>query len=311
MTKIKTELKFKKLDIEEMTRIGGSEFSITSALLSCDNRLVKALVEKGGKIEYAKRIRPEFRGLVDTTRKDLIYMSIPLSIRKPTVAGIKFGYVLYIHTSTKDMTRARAIINFSAIDIETNRFMLFGPEYDFGVNLNENWEVEKVDVMLALGKIDEYFDKLDRFITSLDNDVPSKKQIKPLNRELIGAMLRTARRTTEVVNIDAFNNEEALKITPRLERNSWAKRRSKFQLWRIAFNNVFDIDYVNSLGIEYRLNNGVSTMTRKYKGDESISSSHEIPILELVSRSLITTMVTEDNFRDVMIPVDFNIKNFM
>jgi hypothetical protein len=308
---IKTEMKFKKMDLEELNRTGGNEFSITSALLSCDNAVVKALAESGARIEYAKRVRSEFRGLSDASRRDLIYMSVPLSGRKPSTPGIKFGYVLYIHTSAKDISRIRTIINFAAIDIDTNRFMLFGPDFEHGVRMNEKWDIDKSELKLALKNIDGYFTKLDRFITTLDNDIPERSQTKTLNRELIGAMLRTARRTTEVVNIDGFNNEEALKITPRLERCSWAKRRSKFQLWRIAFNNIFDIDFVNSLGIEYKLHDSVSTMTRKYKGDESVSSAYEIPLLELLSRSLLTSLVTHENFEDLMIPVKFNIANYI
>ena len=311
MSKQIQQQKYTKADSFEFNREGGTEFASTSALLSCDNRLIKTLVSDGAKIESSKRIRTKYRGLSDAPRRDIIYMGIPLSKRKPSIPGLRFGYVVYVHASIKKISRAKATVNLSVIDNDTKRFLLFGTEYELSVPLNDKWEVDIENVDVLMSHLDDSFEKLDRFLISLDNDLPEKKQIKPLNRELIGAMLRTARRTTEVINIDSFNNEEALKVTPSLERFNWTKRRSKLQLWRIAFNNVFDIDHVNSIGIQYRLNNNVSTMTRKYKTGDSISSTSEIPILELITRSLISTLVSHGNFEDVTIPVKFDIKNFI
>ena len=311
---MKQAFKYKKSDIAELTQPGGRDFSISSALLDCDNDVIKGLVNLGAKIEYSKRVRLELRGFSDSegvSKRDLIYMSIPLSVLKPTVPGVKFGYVIYTHASAKDTSRIRTVVNFASVDIDTNRFMIFGSDFECSANMNEKWKIEKADVKKTLDSIEGYFKKLDRFLVSLENDIPKKDQVKILNRELIGVMLRTARRTTEVINIDAFNKEEALKITLKLERCSWSKKRTKLQLWRIAFNNVFDIDYVNSLEIEYRLNQGISTMFRKYKGEESISSHYEIPIIELISRSLLSTLVTPGNFEDLMIPVKFDISNFL
>jgi hypothetical protein len=311
MNVIKKGQKLSKHDTEELTGVGGSDFVITSAVLDSDNLMIKRLISDGGTIEYAKRVRLEHRGINGVLKRDLIFINIPLKTRKPTIEGLSFCYIVYINTGVKAEGRARTIVNFGVKDLETNRAMLFGPKFELTLRMNHDFEVRKEDVEEVVAKTPDFLSKLDRFLVSIENDVPKNFQIKRLNRELIGVMLRTARRTTEVINIDSYNKAEGLIITDRLAKYTWSSKVSKLQLWRIAFNNVFDIELVNSLGIEYSLDGKVSVMTRKYKGDESISGSHEIAIMELIARSLLFSLITSENFEDTVIPIKFDINNFL
>ena len=320
---MKNEVKYSKSDTQELTSPnGGRDFTISSSLLDCDNNLIKAMVAAGGHIEYAKRVRLEFRDLGDATRRDLIYMSIPTSIRKPTVKGLKFGYTIINHASFKipkrdpktgtiKPSRTKIIIHFSLVDEDTGRFMIFGPETEMIVKLNENKEVLKKDVPGLMSKMDSYFSKLDRLSIALDQEEPVPQKVKLLNRELIGAMMRTTRRTSDVANIDDLGKNIALKIPPRLQDCSWVNKKSKLQLWRIAFNNVFDVSYINSLGLEVKVQDSVSTVSRKYKGDEAMSAEYEIPVLGIISGALVNTMITVKNFQDTVLPVEFDIKKFL
>lgn len=309
-----------------------SEFVETVVSLKSDNKLIKALISEGATIEpRTKRIKVKYRNLYDDApRRDLIFMSLPKSLISPSVEGLKFGYMLYVHASIKEPSRIKTTVNITAIDECTGAFLMFGPEYEVIAKMEHlKWDIdEKVNTVDSLmEQISEKLTKLDRFIQTLDSDTTSdngtfnvfvkrnKKEdidnVSVLNRELIGAMLRTARRTTEVVNIEDYKNREALSIRPKCQKCSWSKgKETKLKLWRIAFNNVFDTELLNGLQLTYRVAGRTAVMTNKEKSVDYISAQHLIPIYELITRALMTTLVTVENYEEGIVD-DFDIKNFL